>query len=191
MSEKTTAEEQARELKREILDRMGGISALDNARSFGHFDVSVLGSHLVRMWDLLTSTSRRVGQLEATADKQQRRIGQLESSNGALMVDRDRGIRAATERAAAAEHLAAEMAAKAGVELADDAIARRVADDNEQTYRLENEIQRAGDLRQTVVGFAFQLEEKAKKGQGLTPDELMRVARALKRANGKAMGRAK
>jgi hypothetical protein len=47
----------------------------------------------------LRHAKERIAQLEARDAEQQRRIHQLERSNGALMVDRDRGISAALDTA--------------------------------------------------------------------------------------------
>jgi len=71
---------------------------------------------LNRIRDALSGAARALGQQQQHATERDGRIGRLESSNGALMVDRDRGIAEAGQRATYAWGVAeAALAAMCGV----------------------------------------------------------------------------
>jgi AcrR family transcriptional regulator len=136
--------------------------------------------------------------IESDAQREEKltdRVTRLESSTGALMVDRDRGIRQAETRTAGARLVAADALAalrEAGIEpgadldtLAADAV--RHYDDT--LARLDRDNRRLEEFRCSIVGLIQQCQDQASAGRGLTPDQVGKLGRGINRANNKAMGR--
>lgn len=159
------------------------------------YGLSVPACDVARAADRLTEAVRMIEQGAERERKLQDRVTQLESSTGALMVDRDRGIREAGARAEGAWRVAADSLAalrEHGIEpgadldtLATDAVRHY----DETLYRLDAEVQRLDDFRCSIVGLIQQCQTHAANGKGLTPELVGKLGRQIKRANDKACGR--
>jgi len=164
--------EAAREL-RELVDAQGGYTWVQ-------MDVS----KAKRLRDLLHRADKAFESADAEADRQSRRIGTLESSNGALMVDRDRANSRAAEQVAAARELLVKHLGLDSPEL--DMRMREQAEYDRRTLALLDRENRAYDeFRTTIVSLMFELREV----DVLDGERLAKVRSIVDRANKRALGR--
>lgn len=159
------------------------------------YGLSVPACDLARIADQLTEAVRTIEQGAERERKLQDRVTRLESSNGALMVDRDRGIRAAGERADGARLVALDMVnalREHGIDPGAD-IETLITDAARHYYdtmgHYERENQRLDAFRCSVVGLIQQCQTHAANGKGLTPELVGKLGRQIDRANNKALGR--
>lgn len=160
---------------------------------FAHISMSV--PEYARLRDQLAEARRTIEQDAEREANLERRISELSSSNGALMVDRDRGIREAGQRADGARLVAADLYSALlerghflGVDL------DTLIEDGARYYyatlaHYERESERLDAFRCSMVGLIQQCQTQAANGKGLTPEQVGKLGRAIHRANNKALGR--
>ncbi len=160
-----------------------------------YIHVSVPAPDLARAADQLAEARRTIEQGIEREQKLRDRISRLESSNGHLMVDRDRGIRAAGERADGARLVALDMVnalREHGIDPGAD-IETLITDAARHYYdtmgHYERENQRLDAFRCAMVGLIQQCQTQAANGKGLTPELVGKLGRQINRANNKALGR--
>jgi hypothetical protein len=175
------------------LDRCG-IAPADAYRD-RYTDVTISARDAINAAHALGRLQRELDQAAERKRTLSERITRLESSTGALMVDRDRGIRQAEDRAAGARLVAADALAAlrdAGIEPGadlDTLIGDAVRHYDATLARLDSEVQRLDDFRRKVVGLIQQCQDQASAGKGLTAEGVGKLGRAIERANNKACGR--
>lgn len=113
-------EEIAADLRKLCQEQTGVDPVFDRRTSDSAFTQARLTvRELNRVRDALLAAARLLGRQQERTEKAERRSSQLSSSNGALMVDRDRGIREAGERASAAYEVAERALELAGIDSGD------------------------------------------------------------------------
>lgn len=159
------------------------------------YGVSVPACDVARAADRLTEAVRMIEQGAERERKLQDRVTRLESSTGALMVDRDRGIREAGARAEGAWRVATDSLAalrEAGIEPGAE-LATLVEDATrygDQIFsQLDRERIRLDEFRCAMVGLIEQCQTHAANGKGLTPELVGKLGQRIHRANNKACGR--
>jgi hypothetical protein len=137
-----------------------------------------------RLRDLLHRAERAFETADAEADRQQRRIGTLESANGSLMVDRDRTASRAAEQVAAARDLVVKHLGIDHPEV--DQRMREQAEYAARTLQLLDRDREAYDLFRTTIvclmGEVSGIEQP-------TPEQWRAVKDIVAKANKKALGR--
>lgn len=149
---------------------------------------SAPGGIVNKLWGALNNASRSLAQLLEINSKLKRRADQLASSNGALMIDRDRGIQAAHDRMRGALLWAAETAEAHGVpeeQWPEDA-RFRLEQERDTWFRIEAERDRLEHLRTGVVCALIQACQNSP--EGFSADQVKRLRSTLERENRKAMG---
>lgn len=137
-----------------------------------------------RLRDLLHRIDRDFETADGEIDRQSRRIGTLESSNGALMVDRDRVNSRAAEQVAAARELLVKHLGLDSTEL--DQRMREQAEYDRRTLALLDRERTAYDqFRTTVVQAMFEVREF----DVLDGNALAQLRKLVDRANKRALGR--
>lgn len=160
-----------------------------------YIHLSVPAPEYARLADQLAEATRVIHSVAEREAKLERRASDLSSSNGALMVDRDRGIREAGRRADGARkvaHDSVEALRAAGIEPgADlDTLIEDAARYDDMVFTLlDRERIRLDEFRCTMVGLIQQCQDHASAGKGLTPEQVGKLGRAIHRANNKACGR--
>jgi hypothetical protein len=145
---------------------------------------SVDKRRLGRVRDLLHRAEKTIEQAEGSMDTQARRIGQLESSNGSLMVDRDRTSRRAATEIAAARELVVRHLGIDSPEL--DMRLREQAEFDRRTLALfDTERTRYDEFRTTVISLMHEIEGR----ETLDGEQLAKVRSIITKANKRAMGR--
>lgn len=145
---------------------------------------SVDKGRLARLRDLLHSAAGVIKSMAEQAREREARIGRLESSNGSLMVDRDRtNSRAATEVAAARELVVKHLGID-GDEL-DKRLREQAEYDRRTLAHLDAERTALDTFRTTVVQAMFEV------GNCITLDaeQLAALRKVIDRANKRALGR--
>jgi hypothetical protein len=166
-----------------------------NAYRAEYVTVSVPAPDVARAADQLAEAARNIQQGIERERKQSERITRLESSTGALMVDRDRGIRQAETRTAGARLVAADALAalrEAGIEPGadlDTLAADAVRHYDTTLDRLDAEVRRLDEFRCSIVGLIQQCQDQSRAGKGLTAEQVSKLGRRIERANQKACGR--
>jgi septal ring factor EnvC (AmiA/AmiB activator) len=157
--------------------------------------VDVPASELARAADQLAEARRTIEQGMEREAKLHDRISRLESRTGALMVDRDRGVREAGQRAEGAWRVAADSLAAlrdAGIE-PDGDLATLVADATRYGDHvfglLDRERERLDAFRRSIVGLIQQCQTHSADGKGLSPEQVGKLGQSIDRANDKACGR--
>lgn len=157
--------------------------------------ISVPAPEYVRLADQLVDARRVIEQDAEREAKLRDRISRLESSNGALMVDRQRGIDAAHLVAEGARQVAKDSLAtlrEHGIEPGAD-LATLIEDANRWRHQhekfLADERDRLEAFRCSIVGLIQQCQTQAANGKGLTPGQVSKLGQAIERANNKAYGR--
>lgn len=157
--------------------------------------ITVSAPEYARLADQLAEARRMIEQGAEREAKLERRVSDLSSSNGALMVDRDRGINAASLKAEGAWQVAEDALAAlrdAGIEPGAD-LATLVEDANRWRHQHEQflaaERDRLEAFRCTMVGLIHQCRAQSQAGKGLTPELVGKLGRSIDRANNKACGR--
>lgn len=160
-----------------------------------YIHLSVPLSEYARLADQLAEARRIIEDDAERKEKLQRRITHLESSNGALMVDRQRGIDAAEKRARGAWQVAEDtLTALRAHDIAPGAdLAALVEDANRYRHHYDklmaDERDRLDAFRRKIVGLIQACQDRAIAGRGLTPAEVGKLGRDIDRANDKARGR--
>lgn len=124
------------------------------------FPVTVPADVVVAAISEIRDLRTTVASHEARLTKQQDRISHLSRSNGALMVDRDCGIRQACEREAAALALTQEAAAKSGDAVTEQQVERRRAYDMHVLGLIDADRERLDVFRMGAVGAIQAVRER-------------------------------
>jgi len=142
---------------------------------------------LNRIRNALTSAACTLSQQETRAADREGRISRLESSNGALMVDRDRGIAEAGQRATYAWEVAEAALAAAGLDTGElaDLVAEHTRYGHYVDSLIDGERERLEAFRITLCGVFQALDGR----DGLTAAQVGTLRRAIGRANNNACGR--
>lgn len=178
---------------RSALSRQG----LDGGQAYraDYANITVSAPQFARVIDQLAAAGRTIERGAERERKLQDRVTRLESSNGALMVDRQRGIDDAGRRAEGAWQVATDSLTAlrdAGIEpgaelatLVEDASRWR----NQHDQFMGAEHDRLEAFRCKIVGLIEGCQRRTARDQGLTPVEVGKLGRDIDRANHKALGR--
>jgi hypothetical protein len=141
-----------------------------------------------KLWGALNQASRSLAQLLEANSKLEQRNGELAHSNGALMIDRDRGIQAAHDRTRGALLWAADVAKSQGIPEGQwpEEARFRLGQESDAWARIEAERDRLERLRTGVV--CALIKACLDSPQGFSADEVKRLRGTLERENRKAMG---
>jgi small-conductance mechanosensitive channel len=137
-----------------------------------------------RLRETMNQGARTVQSLREQLAKAQRRIRQLESSNGALIVDRDRAQRAAGQQVGAMRELLVKHLGLDSDEL-DEQIREQAECGRHVWSIMDGECRRYDEFRCAMVSLAFELE----RAQGLTADQVAKLVKLINKANKKALNR--
>jgi hypothetical protein len=161
--------------------------ALDSAFS----ETGLTVRKLNRVRDALHTAARTLDQQQECITKLERRVNDLESSNGALMVDRTRGIDEAGTRAEYAWEVAERALEAAGIDSGElaDLVAEHTRYDRQIGRLMGEQRERLEAFRIAMIGVLRALEDDTVRTDGLTPIQVGKVRRAIERANSKACGR--
>lgn len=170
-----------------------GISRAEAYRAdFQH--LSIPAPEVARIADRLADARRQLSQASERERVLRARITRLESSTGALMVDRTRGIDEANRRAEGARQVASDCIAvlrehgiDPGAELA-TLVEDATQYGNHVFGLLDRERLRLDEFRCTMVQLIQQCQDRSRAGNGLTPGQVGILGRAIDRANSKARG---
>ena len=179
-------EENAADLRKLCQEQTGVDPAFDRGASDFH-QTQLTVRELNRVRDALHAAARALGQQRERITTLEGRVSRLESSNGALMVDRTRGIDEAGTRAQYAWEVAERALEVAGIDTGE--LAGRVADHARYGHHVDKMIgeerERLEAFRITMVGALHSLDGR----DGLTAVQVGGLRGAIERANNKACGR--
>jgi hypothetical protein len=157
-------------------------------RASQYNEADLPGELVNQLWGALNRSGRSLAQLLEDNSRLERRNAQLADSNGALMVDRDRGIQAAHDRMRGALLWASDVAKAQGIPEAqwpEDA-RFRLGQESDAWARIEAERDRLEHLRTGVV--CALIKACLDFPEGFSADQVKRLRGTLERENRKAMG---
>lgn len=176
------------ELRKACQEQTGIDPAFDCGAPVSAFTETRLSvRELNKIRDALSGAARVLGQQREGTDKLERRVNDLASGNGALMVDRDRGIAEAGQRATYAWEVAEAALAAAGIDTGElaDLVAEHTRYGHHVDALIGAERERLEAFRIAMCGVLHALDGR----DGLTAAQVGMLRRAIDRANSKACGR--
>lgn len=184
--EQATVLAELRDKVREIGQSNGWDPSCERAGEYR--EASLPGELVNTLWGALHQAGRSLSRLLDANSKLERRNHQLSGSNGALMVDRDRGIRAAEDRMRGALLWAADVAKAQGVpeDQWPEEARFRLGQERDAWEHLERERDRLEHLRTGVVVALITACQDSP--EGFSAEQVKRLRGTLERENRKAMG---